>query len=211
MENDKHIVPPLPPFQSNLKTKSISQHPPTKKSISHISERKEVTMKDIHELNEDLNHKIDTLLHDLQNQQQEMYNSIQQVAASFSDQYSGGGGGSMDELRKRVEVLEKKTDKLVEDIKNVDSKVSVIQERLNNMPTSTDLLNTEMRITNAITDAIKNVPTEDRIKTVIRDVIREDEVAKKTYVKEQVVGAKLWIIGSIVLTILLALIRYFVK
>ncbi|BAU27586.1 hypothetical protein DFP93_102165 [Aneurinibacillus soli] len=134
--------------------------------------------------------------------------SFQEIASGLHGSSNGGGGGNMDDLKRRVENLEKKTDKMEESIRGIDSKVSVIQERLNNIPTSADLLNTEMRITNAITDAIKSVPTEDRIKTVIRDVIKDDDVAKKTYVKEQVTSAKLWIVGSIIFAIVLAIVRF---
>ncbi|MEK5419361.1 hypothetical protein [Paenibacillus sp. FSL L8-0708] len=112
----------------------------------------------------------------------------------------GGGGGGMDDILRRLERVEKE---------------------LSEKPSKSDLENSELKIKlelkdqtselkEAIQNSIRDIPKEDKIKSIIDEKSKGLDLATNTYVREQVHKSNSalfkWIIG-IAVSIALVFIR----
>ncbi|WP_409176682.1 hypothetical protein [Brevibacillus fortis] len=111
-----------------------------------------------------------------------------------------GGGGDMDDLKRRVEKLENKIESIDTRLSGVETNVLLIKEntkKLESMPTSIEI---QHFISQAITESLKPIPTEDKVKTIVRDIVKSDKVTTEDFVEKTVGKAKLhlifWYIGT---------------
>lgn len=103
----------------------------------------------------------------------EIHQAINEIVSTVRETSSGNGGGGMDNLEKRVENLEKKVEALDGRLVNVEKDIILIKEqtkKLESMPTTSEI---EQLISRTISDAMKNIPNEDRMKNIIREEIKE--------------------------------------
>lgn len=111
---------------------------------------------------------------------------IEELKSTLEQISAGGGGNGMDDLRKRVENLEK--DILI--IKEQTKKLEII-------PSASEI---QLMLSQTITEATKFIPSEDRVKTLIREINKSDNLSTEDFVEKKINKSKLqlilWIVGT---------------
>lgn len=125
-----------------------------------------------------------------------------------------GGGGNMSTLEKWVENLEKRTESIEKNVIQLTNKASSLEATIKTVSTKEDIskiensiLRLESNINKHISDQIKTLPSEDKVKNIIRDTNKTDEIATKGFVKEELSNMKVWIITTFVAVVLGIIIR----
>ncbi|WP_139490812.1 hypothetical protein [Brevibacillus dissolubilis] len=104
--------------------------------------------------------------------------------AYTSNGMGNGGGGGMDELGRRVAVLEKKVDDIDVKLQTVSQDIRSVREQLRELPHTLNL-----ELSKTIAENIKGLPSEDKIKVIVTETLEkypsEDKV--KNIVNDSVV------------------------
>lgn len=116
-----------------------------------------------------------------------------------------GGDDGMGDLERRVENLEISTRKIQEQLEGIKEDTLTTKSKLEGIVTKADLLQLQVTLTQTIQEAIKPLPNEDKVKVIINESIKANELPKNADVKVMINDSNKslikWIIGTGIATI----------
>ncbi|MGG3232580.1 hypothetical protein ABEP17_03540 [Priestia flexa] len=113
---------------------------------------------------------------------------------------NNGGDGGMSDLERRVENLEYQNRQIQEQLNDVKQQTFLINSKLDNCVTKVDLLQLENSIKTSIQEAVKLLPTESTVKTIVDDSITNKNLTTETKVENIILksqkGVIKWVVGT---------------
>lgn len=95
----------------------------------------------------------------------ELNESFKEIASGLHGSSNGGGGGEMDDLKRRVNDLDNKMGKVEEKLYTIDKTLAIVEER---------------------TKKIDSLPSEDRMRSIIQEAFKDKDPASKEFVQNTV-------------------------
>lgn len=138
----------------------------------------------------------------------ELFETVSQLSTGQSGS-GGGGGGNVNDLEKRVSNLENTTNRIEKELLELKSST-----KENALKVELSIKEAIHNLSKQIDDSIKQLPNEDKVRNIVREVLKEEDIATKTYVRERVTKAQLWLyvtFGTAVLSLIVTAIRLFMK
>lgn len=121
-----------------------------------------------------------------------------------------GGGGGGNDMEKRLEALERKTEQLQVVLNQAKTSLAVIEDKHHSVATKTDIL----ELKNEVINAINALPKEDNIRQLISTTTKADKLVSETFVETKILNLSnahiKWTIGTglAVCGVVFALLRY---
>lgn len=120
---------------------------------------------------------------------------------------NGGGGGGGNDMEKRLDTLERKTEQIQVNLNDAVKSLAVIEETQKNGATKTDILELKNELITAIysidtkiTGLVNSIPKEDNIKQIITTTTKEQKLANESFVETKITTMAntqiKWIIGT---------------
>lgn len=106
---------------------------------------------------------------------------------------NGGGGGGGNDMEKRLDTLERKTEQIQDSLSNAVKSLAVIEESQKNGATKAGILELKNELITAIhgietkiTELTNTIPKEDNIKQIITTTTKEQKLTSESFVETKI-------------------------
>lgn len=124
---------------------------------------------------------------------------------------NGGGGGGGNDMEKRLDMLERKTEQIQVNLSDAVRSLAVIEEIQKSAATKSDIL----ELKNELINAIHQFPKEDNIKQIIATTNKDQKLTNENFVESKITTLAntqiKWMIGTAVAIIgaIFTILRFF--